>query len=76
VKLLLELDESAAEALSTLERSTGMNLSRIFSHALSLMLWVVAQKEAERIVATVDESRRSYRVLDVTALDRTRSRAA
>ncbi len=76
MRLTLELDEAAAEALSKLERSTGMNLSRIFSYALSLMLWAVGQRTDGRIVASVDESQHSYRELEVVALERKRSRAA
>jgi len=76
MKIALELDESASGALSELERLTGMSLSGIFSFALSLMLWVVRQGIAGRIVASVDESQHSYRELEVTALRRKQTRAA
>ncbi len=64
----LELDEPAAEALFELERSTGMGRSRIFSYAVSLMLWCIRQRIAGRVVASVDESQQSYRQLKIEAL--------
>ncbi|MFZ0814761.1 MAG: hypothetical protein WAM78_04540 [Candidatus Sulfotelmatobacter sp.] len=68
MKLSLELDAAASEAFSDIECLTGMNPSRIFSYALSIMLWVIRQGIAGRIVASIDESRQSYRELEITAL--------
>jgi len=72
----LELDHPATETLSKLESLTGMSPSRIFSYALSLMLWAVSQRTVGRIVASVDESKQSYRELEVTAVRREQRQAA
>ena len=72
----LELDESASEALSKLEVLTGMSRSRIFSYALTLMLWAFGQRSAGRIVASVDEAGHTYRQLEIAALQTEQSQAA
>jgi hypothetical protein len=76
MRLVLELDHAASEALSQLEVSTGMSVSRIFSCALSLMLWAFGQGAKGRIVASVDESQRSYRELELATLEQKQSCAA
>jgi hypothetical protein len=72
----LELDEGASKALSQLHSATGLDVSRIFSYALSLMLWAVKQGSEGRILASVDESKRSYRQLDLAELRKKQRRAA
>lgn len=76
MNITLELDEAASEVLAELQTLTGLSLSRIFSCALSVMLWVVRQGMSGRIVASVNESERSYRELELSALTQKRRRAA
>ena len=76
MSFVLELDKPAAEALEELEAITGMNACRIFGYALSLMLWVAKQGQAGRTVASMDESRGSYRELETDVLREKRSQAA
>lgn len=76
MNVTLELDEAASEVLAELQTLTGLSLSRIFSCALSVLLWAVKQGMSGRIVASMNESERSYRELDLSALKQKRRRAA
>jgi hypothetical protein len=69
MSIILELDEAASKALSELEERTGWNPSRIFSYALSLMLWAFTRRSQGRIVASIDEHGQSYRELEVPAVE-------
>ena len=65
--LTIELDQDGFTAIQQIKARTRMDLSKILRYALSLMLWTLKQREQRRIVASMDESQRTYRELDVDA---------
>ena len=72
----LTLDDRADQVLADLESKTGLPPAVLFSLSLSLTQWTYQQRVHDRVIATLDESRRSYRVLDLRAICRSLEMAA
>jgi len=68
VTVTLEFDDAASAAVKEIVDRTKMDLSKILSYALSLVLWALRQSQEKRIVASVDESKHRYRELDLDAV--------
>lgn len=69
-RIQLDLDESGIELLSRLERDTGARTHKeFFNNAITLVDWAVKQRQAGRIVASMDPEQENYRELQMPALE-------
>jgi hypothetical protein len=64
IRMQFELPEDRFNELKALMQRTGVNTQKDFiNNALTLLEWVIKEKEAGRKIASVDEDHKSYREL-------------
>lgn len=71
MRIQLDLDEYGMTIIKRLMDSTGSNTYKeLFNNAVTLLDWAVNQRRSGRRVASVDETRKEYRELQMPALER------
>lgn len=64
IRMQFELPEDRFSELKALMERTGVKTQKDFiNNALTLLEWVIKEKEAGRKIASVDEEHKSYREL-------------
>jgi hypothetical protein len=70
VRIQLVLDEAGKKQLDHLETVTGLSQhTDFFNEAITLMDWVIEQRRAGRIIASMDEKSQNYKELVMPALE-------
>jgi hypothetical protein len=70
MRIQLDLDDTGVELLDRLEKATGSRTHKeFFNNAITLMDWAVRQRQAGRIIASMDERDENYKELQMPALE-------
>ena len=70
MRIQLDLDETGMKWLDSLEKATGTRTHKeLFNNALTLLEWALTQRRMGRIVASLDESSKNYKELQMPALE-------
>ncbi|MBV9154755.1 MAG: hypothetical protein JO097_00725 [Acidobacteriaceae bacterium] len=73
VRIQLDLPDEQVKELDVLMEKTGLTTRKdLFNNALTLFQWAVKAKEAERIIASVDEEGKTAKELVMPALENIR----
>jgi hypothetical protein len=74
MRIQLDLDEPGMQLLEELKEATGSRTHKeLFNNAITLLDWAIDQRRARRIVASVDETNKNFRELQMPALERAAS---
>jgi hypothetical protein len=67
----MDFDEEGMAAIAGLQNTTGLKTYKdLFNNALTLLDWAIQQKRAGRVIASLDETSKDYRELQMPALER------
>ncbi|MGB8886381.1 MAG: hypothetical protein WCC87_06625 [Candidatus Korobacteraceae bacterium] len=70
MRIQLDVDRQYVQLLNRLEEETGSRSHReLFNNALTLFDWAVKQRVEGRKIASLDEDEKSYRELQMPALE-------
>jgi putative intracellular protease/amidase len=76
-RIQFDLPDSKVEELEKLMLAAGIHTKReLFNNALSLLEWAIRQRKEGRVIASINESSKSYRELSTPILDNTAPDAA
>ena len=76
VRIQLELPEDRIEELNTLMSETAITTrTDLLNDALTLFQWAVRERQAGRMIASVDEGNQRYKELTMPSLERAASRS-
>ena len=75
MRIQLDLDEVGMKLLDELKAATGSKTHKeLFNNAITLLDWAISQRQSGRIVASLDESSKNYKELQMPALEYAASR--
>lgn len=70
MRIQVEFDENGMRMIEDLKKKTGISTYKdLFNNALALLSWSVEQRENARTIASVDESTKEYRELQMPSLE-------
>jgi hypothetical protein len=70
MRIQLDLDEVGMKLLDELKAATGSKTHKeLFNNAITLLDWAISQRQSGRIVASLDESSKNYKELQMPALE-------
>lgn len=71
MRIQLELPEDRVRELDVLMEETGLTTRKdLLNQALTLFQWAVRERQAGRMIASVDEEHQRYKELTMPALER------
>lgn len=77
MRIQLDLDEVGMKLLDELKTATGSKTHKeLFNNAITLLDWAISQRQSGRIVASLDESNKNYKELQMPALEYAASHVA
>jgi hypothetical protein len=69
--MLIQIDDGDENSLESLRNTTGAkDYKELFNNALTMLSWAVEQRRAGREIGSINETEKSYRVLQMNILDR------
>ena len=75
-RIQLELPEERVQELERLMGETGIQTKKdLLNDALTLFQWAVRERQAGRMIASVDETNQRYKELAMSSLERAREQA-
>ncbi len=79
MRIQIDLDKESVEWIEQLKERTGLRTHKdLLNNSLTLLDWAVQQREAGRVIASVDERTKDYKELQMPAVEHAvvRARAA
>ncbi len=70
MRIQLDLDEKNMRLLEDLKKATGLRTHKdLFNNAITLLDWAIRQRSTGCIIAALDESNKTFRELQMPALE-------
>lgn len=71
MRIQLDVDAEHAQLLDELKKASGSKTYKeLFNNAMTLLRWAISQRKEGRIIASVNESEKTYNELRMPALER------
>lgn len=69
-RIQIELPDEKVKELESLMKDAGLKTKKDFiSNALTLLVWAIRERQAGRIIASVDENEKKYKEILLPALE-------